>query len=69
MKGGRSQKTWYWLLVVPLVGLLIPSIYNHTDPTFIGLPFFYWYQLAWVPISVAFTGLVYWKTKEKEPER
>ena len=54
---------WYWLLLVPLVGLLIPPIYNSSDPTFIGMPFFYWYQLAWVPISVAITALVYRKTR------
>lgn len=54
---------WYWLLLVPLIGVLIPPIYNSTDPKFIGLPFFYWYQLAWVPISVAITALVYRKTR------
>jgi hypothetical protein len=61
-RGGRG---WYWLLLVPLIGLLVPSIYNQTDPEFIGLPFFYWYQLAWVPISVAITGLVYVKTRDR----
>jgi Protein of unknown function (DUF3311) len=59
----RSSKGWYWLLAVPLVGLLIPPLYNQTDPTLIGMPFFYWYQLLWVPISVAITGLVYVKTR------
>ena len=59
----HTHRGWYWLLLVPLIGLLIPPIYNSADPTFIGLPFFYWYQLAWVPISVAVTGLVYHKTR------
>ncbi|MEK6252781.1 MAG: DUF3311 domain-containing protein, partial [Actinomycetota bacterium] len=49
MEGDRSGRAWYWLLLVPLVGLLIPPIYNHAEPELIGLPFFYWYQLAWVP--------------------
>jgi hypothetical protein len=62
----RSNRGWYWLLLVPLVGLLIPPIYNRADPEFIGLPFFYWYQLAWVPISVALTAVVYRKTREPE---
>ncbi len=66
MERDRSQRAWYWLLLVPLVGLLIPTIYNSADPEFIGLPFFYWYQLAWVPISVAVTALVYRKTREPE---
>jgi hypothetical protein len=66
MERDRSHRAWYWLLIVPLVGLLIPPIYNRADPEFIGLPFFYWYQLAWVPISVALTALVYRKTREPE---
>jgi Protein of unknown function (DUF3311) len=63
MEAKRSGRAWYWLLVLPLVGLLVPPIYNHEDPTLIGIPFFYWYQLAWVPISVAVTAFVYRKTK------
>jgi hypothetical protein len=51
------------LLALPLVGLLIPPIYNQADPTLIGIPFFYWYQLLWVPISVAVTAVVYIKTR------
>jgi uncharacterized protein DUF3311 len=59
-----NRKSWYWLLLVPLLGLLIPPIYNHVDPELFGIPFFYWYQLAWVPLSVTVTWLVYEKTKE-----
>jgi hypothetical protein len=62
-EGDRSRKHWYWLLAVPLFGLLIPPIYNDADPTLIGIPFFYWYQLAWVPVSVAITLVVYTKTR------
>jgi hypothetical protein len=61
----RSHRHWYWLLLVPLIGLLIPTIYNQNDPELIGLPFFYWYQLAWVPVSVAVTALVYIKTRDR----
>jgi hypothetical protein len=63
MEEDRAHRAWYWLLLVPLVGLLIPPIYNDADPEFIGMPFFYWYQLAWVPVSVAVTALVYRKTR------
>jgi Protein of unknown function (DUF3311) len=59
----RSHRAWYWLLLIPLVGLLIPPIYNSEDPELFGLPFFYWYQLAWVPLSVAVTAVVYVKTR------
>ena len=59
----RPSRHWYWLLLIPLVGVLIPPIYNYEDPTFIGIPFFYWYQLVWVPISVLVTATVYRKTR------
>jgi hypothetical protein len=64
----RSNRAWYWLLLVPLIGLLVPPIYNHTDPELIGIPFFYWYQLAWIPLSVAVTWLVYVKTTERRSQ-
>jgi uncharacterized protein DUF3311 len=63
MERARSHRHWYWLLLIPLLGLLIPPLYNQSDPELIGLPFFYWYQLAWVPVSVAITALVYRKTR------
>jgi hypothetical protein len=63
MGESRSRRHWYWLLLIPLFGLLIPPVYNDADPTLIGIPFFYWYQLLWVPISVAITALVYAKTR------
>jgi hypothetical protein len=61
--GGDRRNRWYWLLLVPLVGVLIPPIYNTRDPELIGMPFFYWYQLLWVPLSVMVTWLVYRKTQ------
>lgn len=61
--GRSASRRWYWLLILPLLGTLIPPIYNVEDPKLIGLPFFYWYQLAWVPISVAITTVVYRKTR------
>ena len=63
MREERARRHWYWLLLIPLLGLLFPPIYNDADPTLIGIPFFYWYQLAWVPISVAVTAIVYVKTR------
>jgi hypothetical protein len=47
------------LLLLPFVGLLWVPFYNFHDPVLLGFPFFYWYQLAWVPISSFLTWLVY----------
>jgi len=63
------SRAWYWLLLVPLVALLVPPIYNQSEPELIGMPFFYWYQLAWVPLSVCVTALVYMKTRSDRGER
>ena len=47
------------LLLLPFAGLLWVPLYNHAGPEFMGFPFFYWYQLAWVPITMVLTWLVY----------
>ncbi|MDV7218910.1 DUF3311 domain-containing protein [Streptomyces prunicolor] len=46
-------------LFAPFVALLWVSSYAKTDPTFIGIPFFYWYQMLWVLISTALTMTAY----------
>jgi hypothetical protein len=50
---------WYLLLVLPFLGLLYPPLYSRHDPELFGFPFFYWYQLAWVPVTAALTIVVY----------
>jgi uncharacterized membrane protein YhdT len=62
---GPRETRWTWLLVVPLLGTLIPAIYNTQDPALFGLPFFYWYQMVWIPVSVLMTTLVYRATKRE----
>jgi hypothetical protein len=54
---------WYWLLLVPILLLIYPPMYNRADPELGGLPFFYWYQLAVVPVGVACTTVAYLKTR------
>ena len=46
-------------LVAPFVAMLWVSSYAKVDPTFIGIPFFYWYQMLWVLISTALTMIAY----------
>jgi hypothetical protein len=60
-EGGRrsSPSPLNWLLIIPLVGVLVPMFYNHADPKLGTIPFFYWYQMLWIPLSVAVTLLVY----------
>ena len=45
LKARRGWSWWYLLLLVQFVAVLWPPFYNKADPTLIGIPFFYWYQL------------------------
>jgi hypothetical protein len=60
---GVTVSPWNLLLLVPLVGVLIPAFYNRKTPTLFDIPFFYWYQLLWIAISVACTIVVYHATR------
>lgn len=48
-----------WLLLVPLLLVVWPPFYDRADPQLFGIPFFYWYQLAVIPVSVLCTAVVY----------
>jgi hypothetical protein len=49
---------WRFLLIVPLVALLIGPLYAGRRPDFLGVAFFYWYELAATLVSVAITLIV-----------
>lgn len=48
------------LLLAPFAGLLWVPFYNHQKPLLLGFPFFYWYQIAWVPLTSIIIRLA-WK--------
>ena len=56
-----------WLLLIPVLALIFPGIYNRETPALFGFPFFYWYQLAWVVLATVILGLVY-KLRSGVPE-
>jgi len=51
--------------LLPFFGTFFPWIYNTQDPKLFGIPFFYWYQMAWVPISVLLMVIVYRATTKR----
>ncbi len=65
----RNSKLWYALLGVPFVGTLWVPLYNSAEPRWGGVPYFYWYQFAWIGIGAAITAIVYFATRERERER
>lgn len=48
------------LLLLPFFGLLWTPLYDRYTPALFGFPFFYWYQLAWVPVTSVLIWIV-WK--------
>ncbi len=55
----RRQIRWYYLLLLlPLVLLWVPH-YNRIEPALAGVPFFYWYQIAWIFITAVLTWIVW----------
>jgi membrane protein implicated in regulation of membrane protease activity len=47
------------LLAAALIGTLWVPFYNHLTPALWGFPFFYWYQLMWVPIVAILAAVAY----------
>ena len=54
------------LLLLPYLGLLCVPLYNQRDPELFGFPFFYWYQLLWIAITVALTWLAYRRVRHDD---
>jgi hypothetical protein len=61
-RGGWSW--WYLLFVFQLVAVAWPPFYNTVEPSWIGVPFFYWYQMACVLVAAVLTAIVYFATND-----
>jgi hypothetical protein len=62
--GRRRLGWWVLLLLVQFVGTLWLPFFNRVEPQWIGIPFFYWYQLVWVIIGACCTSIVYLATDD-----
>lgn len=60
----RGWSWWYLLFILQYVAVLWPPFYNRSEPDWIGLPFFYWYQMLWVIIAAISTAVVYLATRD-----
>jgi Na+/melibiose symporter-like transporter len=60
---GRTRVASWIVIVVMLAGALIGTLwvpfYNQLTPALRGFPFFYWYQLMWVPIVAILSSIAY----------
>lgn len=55
----ENIKAMWIILLLPFIGLLWVPFYNQAEPSLLGFPFFYWYQLLWVPVTAFLTWLVF----------
>lgn len=70
---GPARRGKYVIAGVLLSGAillpLMPQTYSFNAPALGGMPFFYWYQLLWVPISAALSGVAYWLVNTEDRRR
>ena len=63
-----------WTLIVVLLApavvlpLLVP-LYDSEDPTLLGFPFYFWFQLAMIPVAVVLTVIAYYLAKAGDRDR
>ena len=60
-------RAWNLLLLVPLV-VCLPPLFNSAEPRLGGMPFFYWFQLAIIPIGIVCTVTVHLMTRGRGEE-
>ena len=65
----RDRSPVNWLLLVPMLLVIWPPLFNKVDPRLFGIPFFYWFQLAVIPIGVACTAAAYLATSRRGDDR
>lgn len=59
----RAWSSWYLLFIALFVVALWVPLYNRIEPTLLGMPFFYWFQLAMVVVGAVLTAVVYFATE------
>ncbi|GAC1378973.1 MAG: hypothetical protein NVSMB43_20790 [Pseudarthrobacter sp.] len=67
-RSGPYVVTGILLLVAIVVPLWVP-VYSQDDPHLAGIPFFYWYQMMWIPIVAGLVGTSYWLVTKEDRRR
>ncbi|HEU4425249.1 MAG TPA: DUF3311 domain-containing protein [Pilimelia sp.] len=49
----------YTALALPFAAILWVPLYARTEPRLAGLPFFYWYQFAWILLTLVLLAISY----------
>ena len=64
MQQKSRKRLWHWLLLVPCLAVVYVPSFNRLEPSWFDIPFFYWYQLLWIPLSAVVIAIVYIATRE-----
>jgi hypothetical protein len=63
MRDKTQQRKWRRyvprLLLIPFAVVLYPPLYNRVEPEFLGVPFFYWFQLSWILVGAVCIWTIY----------
>jgi hypothetical protein len=71
---GTPRQAGRWIvisliLLAPFIGLLYPQWYSKVDPQLSGIPFFVWYQFAWLIFGTFLLVVVYLVRGERGERR
>ena len=56
----RLKRTiWLVILFIPFFVAIWVPLFNRVEPSFYGIPFFYWFQFILIIIAAIVTGLAY----------
>ncbi len=75
METRKPRARWARIFfLIPFIAVLWVPFYNRTDPMWAGIPFFYWYQLLWIPLTAVIISAVYWfeltvRTRHRSEDR
>jgi hypothetical protein len=67
-----STGLWALIIVILLPAVVLPlwvPLYDKTDPTLFGFPFFFWFQFALILVSAALTAIAYGLSQRSDGRR
>ncbi len=67
-----SSARWTLIVVILAPAVVLPllvPLYDSEDPTLLGFPFYFWFQLALIPVAVVLTVIAYYLAKAGDRER
>lgn len=67
-----SRGTWILICALLLPAVAVPlmvPLYDRPDPTLFGFPFYYWFQMAMIPMAVVLTVIAYYLAKGADRRR